>query len=205
MCVSQLLEQPTRSICVSHAIYLKLKQTLEGKQACLCAPKPDLVYKLIIRYKNAVKLTGSCTKLLFGLSAFGMNGRVLFYIQISTSKTTPNFDGSDDTGIKTQYAMLISDFRGEFKHLDLKGRKANETENKTTYLVRLPVFFESGHSNPWARWYGKGGPASLPILLPHSCSLLSLHQFWHLSDSQLTPWQQMNPEREKENSSFLLV
>jgi len=69
--------------------------------------------------------------------------------------------------------------------LDLKGRKANETENRTTDLAHLPAFFQSGHSSPWAHWYGKRGPAALPALLPHSCSLLPSHQFWHSSDSQL--------------------
>ena len=55
----------TRShLCLSHTACLKVKQTLEGKEAFFYAPTIDLVYKLIIRYKNAVKLTGSCTNLV---------------------------------------------------------------------------------------------------------------------------------------------
>lgn len=59
------------------------------------------------------------------------------------------------------------------------------------------MFFLSGHSHPWAHWYRRGETTSLPLLLPCCSSLLSLHQFWHLSDSLLTYWQQTNPKGEK--------
>lgn len=83
-----LLFARTTAVRTAHALsfvsisccLLKLKWTLEGKQAFFNAPKIDLAYKLIIRYKNAFKFTGSCTNLVFKLSAFATNGWVLFYI-----------------------------------------------------------------------------------------------------------------------------
>lgn len=64
------------------------------------------------------------------------------------------------------------------------------------------MFFLSGHSNPWTHWCWKGGATSLSLLLPHCCSLLSLHQFWHISDFLLTCWLQTNPKGRKRKQHF---